>query len=81
MEKTRVYAHDKPGDCANCRYHDWNRDKCYLGKNNCYYLTEIEPEEESECDDCPYRSEEPCLGYCMKKCYAEMRGKWRYDDE
>ena len=62
-----VYAADKPSDCHYCYFWTNGRKGCRLGRNNCYYLISLPPKSKSECDDCPYGRDHPCIGWCTKK--------------
>ena len=39
---------------------------------NCYYLISLPPKSKSECDDCPYGRDHPCIGWCTKKVMREV---------
>lgn len=67
-----VYAADKPSDCHYCYYWTNGRKGCRLGRNNCYYLISLPPKSKSECDDCPYGRDHPCIGWCTKKVMREV---------
>lgn len=74
MNKT-LYAADKPGDCSQCYFWKGSRKGCSLGKENCYYLVAEPSKRKSECDDCPYGRNHPCIGWCTKKILRKDYGK------
>ena len=71
-----VYTADKPSDCHYCYFWTNGRKGCRLGRNNCYYLISLPPKSKSECDDCPYGRDHPCIGWCTKKVMREVGLRW-----
>lgn len=71
MSKT-VYAPEKPQDCHYCYFWKNDRTGCFLGEDNCYYLTAVPPKPKTECDGCPYGRDHPCIGWCTKKVMRDI---------
>ena len=69
----KSYSADKPENCSGCYYWQDKRKGCSLGVENCYYLISVPEQEKSECDGCPYGRNQPCIGFCLKKCMQEMK--------
>lgn len=77
VRKTRIitidgsqYYEDRPHECRCC--HFWKNRKvgCILGKENCYYLTEVmETEQEKKCRGCSYSNGGICVS---ASCYKDL---------
>lgn len=63
------YEDDKPKNCKFCYFWGGRVKKCTLGgEEKCFYLIpEKAPVEKTKCDDCPYRKNGPCIGWCTKE--------------
>lgn len=59
----------RPRSCKLC-YWGTERGGCTL--DACYYEQPIADKPPSECDGCPYRRDQPCIGWCTRKIMREM---------
>lgn len=54
----------KPHSCEFCSW--WDGRKHICGRDSCYYEHPIELPP-TECNECPYRGDHPCIGWCTKE--------------
>ena len=55
----------KPHSCEFCYWRDGRKRICR--RDSCYYERPVELPPPSECDECPYRGDHPCIGWCTKE--------------
>lgn len=57
-------------DCKYCYFWEGKKKGCKFGEiENCDYLIREEkiPVKKTKCDDCPYKKNGPCIGWCTKE--------------
>lgn len=74
------YAKEKPEDCRDCSFWNRHKNKCRLGKSNCYYLMSAPPKVPNPCEGCTYGQSRPCVGICYKG-FHRMRKAGEADEQ
>lgn len=75
MRKTKMidgirYHADRPDSCRACYFYKNRKIGYILGKENCYYLAEVEEtEQEKKCECCCYAQSGSCVSAC---CYKDL---------